>query len=261
MFEIYLIIGALAGMLAGMLGVGGGIIVVPALAAIFLRFNLMPAEYAMHMAIGTSLATIMVTLLSALRSQVKHGTVRWELVKQFMPWLILGALLGAGAARYISSVYLKNFFGIFLIYIAYRLLFTNTNSHNKAEPSVLLGGIIATFIGILCSLLGAGGGTMLVPFLLRYQMDMREATATSTACSVGITFISTLSFMMLGMSIVNVEWSTGYIYWPAFLGITVSSVLFAPIGTMVAYRLPVSVLKTTFSIFLFLIAVDMLIPA
>ncbi|MDR3478941.1 MAG: sulfite exporter TauE/SafE family protein [Gammaproteobacteria bacterium] len=260
MFGIYLIIGAFAGILAGMLGVGGGIIVVPALAAVFLHFKLMPVDYVMHMAIGTSLATIMITLLSALRAQLKQGAVRKEMVAQLMPWLIIGTLTGAVVAHDLPSHYLKIFFGIFLIYVAYRVLFTNLEDRTKALPTLLWRRIVASIIGVLCSILGAGGGTMLIPLLLRCELNMREATGTSTACSIGVAFVSTVSFMLLGMSVMHLPWSTGYVYWPAFLGIAASSVLFAPVGTAIAYKLPTSVLKRLFGLFLLVVAIEMLIP-
>jgi uncharacterized membrane protein YfcA len=220
----------------------------------------MPIDYVMHMAIGTSLATIMITLLSALRSQLKYGAVRKEIVSQLLPWLIMGTLLGAVVAHDLPSAYLKLFFGVFLIYVAYRLLLTNLEDRTKPAPTTTTRRMIAVFIGVLCSVLGAGGGTMLIPFFLRCELSMREATATSTACSVGISFVLTICFMFLGMSVVQLPSSTGYIYWPAFIGIAGCSILFAPLGAAIAHKLPTSVLKRVFGIFLLLVAIDMLIP-
>lgn len=259
MLLIYLIIGALSGTLAGMLGVGGGVIVVPALAAVFHHLNI-PQDAIMRMAIGTSLATIIVTLLSALRAQIKHAAVRWDWVKKLIPWLLIGVIIGATIANTLSSFVLQIFFSVFLIYVAYRLLFTNLEDKSKPRPSPLIIRAIATAIGMLSSVLGAGGGTMIIPFLLRCQVNLREATGTSVACSIGIAIVATISFMLLGFASVQLKWSTGYIYWPAFLGIGAASILFAPIGTAIAYRLPTSILKRILGVFLIIVAIDMLIP-
>jgi uncharacterized protein len=259
MLIIYLIIGALSGTLAGMLGVGGGVIVVPALAAVF-HYIHMPQDTIMRMAIGTSLATIIVTLLSALRAQIKHSAVRWDWVKKLTPWLLFGVIIGAAIANTLSSFVLQIVFSVFLIYVAYRLLFTNLEDKSKPQPSLIMVRTVGATIGVLSSILGAGGGTMIIPFLLRCQVNLREATGTSVACSIGIAFVATISFMLLGFATVQLKWSTGYIYWPAFLGIAAASILFAPVGTAIAYRLPTSILKRILGVFLIIVAINMLIP-
>ncbi len=260
MFGIYLLIGAFAGTMAGLLGIGGGIIVVPALASVFLHYNIMPNSYVMHMAIGTSLAAMIITLISALRAHGRHGNVRWDLVKILLPGLMIGSVIGAIIAHALSSAYLKTFFSIFLLLIAIRLLVVKTEEMEGGElPSRLFMTFSAGTIGILSSILGAGGGTMLIPFMMRCKVGIRQAAGTSVACGVSIGIVATVSFMILGSTSVGLSlaWCTGYIYWPAFLGVAITSMIFAPIGTTLAHKLPTSVLKRVLGIFLVLIAIDM----
>lgn len=259
MFGIYLIIGALAGTMAGMLGIGGGIIVIPALAAVFVHFQVMPQSIVMQMAIGTSLAAMIVTTISAMRSHAKRGSVRWDMVKKLLPGIIIGSIIGAIIAHNLPSGYLRTFFGIFLLVIAYRLLFVKADNTSLAVPSSMIITSAASFIGALGSILGAGGGTLLIPFLLRCHVNLREAAGTSIACGAGICIVATISFVILGSAVTDLSFSTGYIYWPAFLGIALTSMLFAPIGTAIAHKLSAHVLQRVLAIFLVLIAIEMLL--
>jgi uncharacterized membrane protein YfcA len=259
MFSLYLLIGMVAGTMAGLLGIGGGIIVVPALAGVFLYFKIMPTAYIMHMAIGTSLAAMILTLISALRSHGKRGNVRWDLVKLLLPGLMIGSIIGAYVAHELPSAYLKNFFSVFLCVIAVKLLFGKTDEEEGDLPSRAFMVASAGGIGVLSSILGAGGGTMLIPFMLRCKVNIRQAAGTSVACGVCIGIVATASFMLLGSTSVAIKWSTGYIYWPAFLGVAFTSMLFAPMGTALAQKLPTSVLKRVFGLFLAAIAVELLL--
>lgn len=260
MFGIYLVIGAMAGILAGMLGVGGGIILVPALSMVFYHYGVIPKEYIMQMTIGTSLATIIVTLFSSLRSHVTHDAVRWEMVRQITPWIMLGAVIGAIIAHDLPSHWLKIFFGLFLIYLAVHLFFAKLEDETRTVPSKRIIRAVVTLIGAMATILGAGGGAMLIPFLMRCKIELREAIGTSVACTTGMCMVSAISLMVLGYSVVNLKWSTGYIYWPAFIGIVLTSALFAPVGTAIARMLPPSILKLLLAIFLLLVALEMLLP-
>jgi uncharacterized membrane protein YfcA len=260
-FGIYLVIGACSGLLAGLLGLGGGIIVVPALAAAFTHFALFPTNYVMQMAIGTSLTTIFFTFLSSLRAHMQRNSVRWDLVRLFLPGLITGVMIGASIVNYVPSTWLSIFFSLFLLFMAMRL-FLNTQPivAQKILPIPLV--IMVTVgIGMLSSLLGVGGGIVLIPFLIKLQIDMRQATGTAVACGVFIAASASICFMLGGHNLaLHLPWSTGFIYWPAFLGVAVASVLFAPIGTAIAYKLDPILLKRLLAIFLLIVAVDMLLP-
>jgi uncharacterized membrane protein YfcA len=260
-FIIYLIIGAFSGTLAGLLGLGGGIIVVPALAATFSSLKNIPVEHVMHVAVGTSLATIVITFLSSLRAHVQRHAVRWDIVKMFLPGLIVGVVAGAAIANKLPSGFLSVFFSIFLLVVAWRLFADKIASPAASLPSRPIVFVVMTVIGILSSLLGAGGGIVLIPFMMRANINLREATGTSVACGVFIGLAATLCFMLLGQTAIHLPLSVGYIYLPAFLGVALTSVLFAPIGTAVAYKLSPPVLKRILAIFLIIVAIDMLISS
>ncbi len=259
MFTAYLIIGALSGVLSGMLGIGGGIIVVPGLAAVFLNSSPIPHEDIMQMAIGTSLAAMIVTTGSALLAHSRGGSVRWDIVRKIIPGLMIGAIIGVIIATYLPSKYLRIIFSFFLFYAAYRLLFAKYVDATRSFPSRFKMFTISGLIGTLASILGAGGGVMLIPFMLRYRVKLLEATGTSVACGCVLGIIATISFMAAGFfSPVNVEWSTGYIYWPAFLGVSIMSMIFAPIGTVLARKLPTVLLKRVLAFFLIAVGCKML---
>lgn len=259
-FSIYLIIGAFSGFLAGLLGLGGGVVVVPALAAVFTSFNVMPSTYVMQMAIGTSLSTIVITFIASLYAHIQRGSVRWDIVWLILPGVLCGVLMGTSIAGYLPSSYLKSFFAIFLLFIAYRLF----RGELAPAPGKMLSrwkmGGFASVVGALSGVLGVGGGLILIPFLIRSGLDMRQATGTSVACGMFIGITASLCFMVLGQAHLDLAWSTGFIYWPAFLGVAVASVVFAPMGAALAYKLSPAVLKRVLAIFLVLVAIDMLIP-
>lgn len=258
MLSSYLAIGALAGVTSGLLGIGGGIIIVPALAAIFSQNAAIPAHYAMHLAIGTSLATMIATIASGVYAHHRQGTVRWQLAKSILPGLIAGTVFGALIAAFLPARFLTIFFSIFLIAVSLRMLL-KFDEGLGVEISARLRQTVAVIIGFLSSILGAGGGSLMVPFLLRCRLEMREATGTSLACGFVVALIATACFMVSGLLItVKLPETTGYIYWPAFFGVVASSVLFAPVGAVLANKLPKALLQRIFAIFLLVVAADML---
>ncbi len=250
MLGIYLIIGAFAGLVSGLFGIGGGTIIVPALAALFYQSNLVPSTEIMHMAIGTSLATVIFTSLSGGYAHYKRGVVDWKAVKPILPTLLIGVILGAVIAGELPSRVLKIIFGSFLLIIAIRLFSTSNRELIKHSFSKKIAVILSFFIGLLTSMLGTGGGILIVPLLLRLKLKMHNAVGTSLVCAFFISLVGTLCYSI-----------AGYIYWPAFLGITLASILFAPIGTLIAHKIQTKLLKQVFSAYLFLIALDMLIFA
>ncbi len=259
MLSMYLVVGAFAGVMSGLFGIGGGVIVIPALAAIFLHYAAIPQNAEMQMAVGTSLAIMIVTSLSALYAHYKREAVRWDIFFRMLPGLAIGAIIGAFIAHFLSSNILKIIFSGFLFIIGVRMALNRETHEGKKPVSSLVTQIAALLIGVLSSLLGIGGGVLLVPFLLYSQMDIRAATGTSIACGLSVGIVATICFMIAGLfTLIPVEWSTGYIYWPAFLGISVASALFAPLGAMLAHKLPKEFLKRIFGWFLLVMACDML---
>lgn len=263
---LYLLIGALAGTMSGLLGIGGGIVVVPALEAIFLYTEILPPDLTMKMAIGTSLAIMVITLSSSVYAHHKRLAVNWKMVKTILPGLILGVVFGTILVRFLPSHFLKIFFSIFLICISLQMLFKKTGDDDSIQEKKgivfprFLTWIFAILIGFLSSILGTGGGVLWVPFFLHCHVRMQDAVGTSVACAIVTAFFATIVFIIAGlMSVQTLPWSTGYIYWPAFLGVSLASVLFAPIGAAIAHQISSRLLKKIFAVFLIFVAIDMML--
>lgn len=260
LFLSYIALGVIAGFVAGLLGVGGGLIIVPVLILIF-KSNSFTQEVIVHMAIGTSLATIIFTSLSSVYAHhFRHKAVRWDIVKNLTPGIILGAFLGAVIADYISAKILQQFFGFFELLVAFQMALNIKPHATRTLPGQT--GILSagTGIGMLSSIVGIGGGTLTVPFLVWCNVKIQHAVATSSACGLPIAVAGCVGFILTGWNEPALpEHSLGYVYWPAFLAIVISSTLFAPFGAWVAHRISASKLKRFFSLVLFILGIRMLL--
>jgi len=256
---LYLLLGAFAGTVAGLLGVGGGLIIVPVLVFVFAGENI-PPPLIMHIAIGTSLATIVVTSVSSMRAHHQHGAVIWSVFGWLSPGIVIGALLGAAIADQLSSQGLRTFFGIFELGVALKMGFgANPASHRKL-PGMTGMAIAGVIIGTVSAIVGIGGGILTVPFLSWCNVSMRQAVATSAACGLPIALAGTVGFILTGMNENSLpEWSTGYVFWPAVAGVTAASMMFAPLGARLAHTLPIAILRRIFALFLAILGVRMLI--
>jgi uncharacterized protein len=260
----YFVTGAVAGTMSGLLGVGGGIVVVPALATIFLTNPNIPAGVHIKMAIGTSLAIMIVTLIAGVRAHHKRRAVNWTLVKSVLPGLFIGIIFGTILVKLLSADTLRIFLSIFLVAMGFHLLFSKTPSDIESvisgRLSLIAIRISSCIIGTLSSLLGVGGGVMWVPLFLFGGYAMHTAVGTSAACGLLAAIMATLCFIGLGIITPDqLPESTGYIYWPAFAGVAIASILFAPLGVMLAYKLSSQWLKRVFALFIFLVAGYMLV--
>ena len=254
----YLLVGAVAGVTAGLFGVGGGLIVVPALAYIFHQLSFTSTSL-MQLAVGTSLAVIIVTASSSLLAHHKHGAVQWRLFVKMAPSIMLGSLLGAYVASRIASDHLKIVFGVVEILIAMQMYFEFRPEPKRVLPKLpgLLG--VSSSIGFISAVVGIGGGTMMVPFLTWCNVNIHKAVATSAACGLPIAIAGTLGFIILVPAVADLpEGSIGFVYMPGFLGIAVASILAAPVGARLAHRLSTHKLRRLFAIFLLLIGLVML---
>lgn len=255
----YLVVGAIAGTFAGLLGLGGGIIIVPALFFVFMKQGL-PADILMHMAVATSLATIIFTAISSTWAHHHHGAVRWPVVGLLAPGIIVGCFVGALVADQLKSDNLRVALGIFEILVALQISFNVKPSGKRALPGKAALLITGSGIGALSTVLGIGGGTMTVPFLLWCNENIRNAVATSSACGLPIAIAGTAGMIATGWGHVSLPiWSTGYVYWPAAIVILFASVLTAPLGARLAHTLPVNILKKIFAVVIGLIGIRMLI--
>jgi hypothetical protein len=214
-----------------------------------------------HLAIGTSLATIVLTSLSSVWAHHRHGAVRWTAFGAMAPGIVLGALLGAMLAERVPGGNLRVIFGLFELVVALQMGLNLRPAPHRQLPGRLGMGVAGGVIGTVSALVGIGGGTMTVPFLLWCNVPMRQAVATAAACGLPIAVAGAAGFVAAGWEKAALPpGSSGYLYWPAFLGIVAASMLFAPLGARLAHRLPAVLLKRFFAVFLALLALRMLWP-
>ncbi len=255
---IYVAVGLFAGFTAGLLGVGGGLIIVPALVLVF-RAQGMDGAVLVHLAIGTSLATIIVTSITSMVAHHRHGAVRWPLFWRMTPGLMVGGLLGALIARGVPSSGLRIVFGVFELLVAAQMIFQWRMRAQRKLPGVLGLSLVSGAIGAVSSVVGIGGGTMTVPFLTWCNVQMRQSVATSAACGLPIAMTGAMGFLAFGWLDGRVPaGASGYVYWPAFAVIAVSSLLVAPVGAWTAHRIPTELLRKVFALLLAVLGVRML---
>ena len=253
-----LLLGACAGFLAGLLGVGGGMLLVP-----FMTFVLthqgMPAPYIVKMAIATSLATICFTSLSSVRSHHRRGAVRWDVAMLLAPGIIVGSLIGAQIAKALPTQVLAWLFAAFIGFSATQMLL-----NRKPKPSRQLPGPQGTFgaggvIGLLSALVGAGGAFVSVPFMTWCNVPIHNAVATSAALGFPIALAGTVGYMIAGWSLPDMPSGTvGFVYLPALVAIAAASVLTAPAGARLAHRLNMRQMRRVFAVLLYGLAAYML---
>lgn len=255
----YLLIGAIAGVFAGLLGVGGGLLIVPALVFIFDAYGIAPTS-ATHIAIGTSLATIIFTSMSSVLAHHRHGAVMWPVFRKLVPGLVTGAFIGAAIADFLSTHVLSKVFGVFELLIAAHMIRDAKPAPHRELPGYA--GLFGTgsIIGTVSAIIGIGGGTLTVPFLVWCNQNIRKAVATSAACGLPIAVAGTIGFMVAGINESGLPAaSSGYLYWPAFAGIAAFSMLTAPLGAKLAHTIPIATLKKVFAFLLIGLGIRMLL--
>lgn len=265
-YWLYLATGIVAGLLSGMFGVGGGTIIVAIISTVFVQLGFAPAHI-MHIAIGTSLATIALTSMSSANAHHRQRNVDWLVVARIAPAIIVGALLGSVLAAKLHSFWLSLIFAIFVLVIATQLLLKNSSNINQnnnlargiaphQNKYLITAGLI---IGGFSSLVGIGGGALSVPYLMANKWNMRQAIGTSAAIGFPISLAGTLGYIFNGLHVANLPAaSVGFIYIPALIGISFSSMLMAPYGAKLAQKLPISKLRKLFALLLYLVGFNML---
>ena len=257
---IYPLLGACAGLLAGLLGVGGGLVIVAALAWL-LPLQGVPADQVMHVALATSLASIVLTGVSSARAHARRGSVLWPSVWTLVPGLMLGGVGGAFLASALASDTLRWCVAGFCLLAGSQLAFGPPRALRERSDAPRSPGLAAAGLGIggLSAVVGIGGGSMTVPLLVWLGVPPVRAVGTSSACGVAIALASASSYAGLSPPAPGLTGSIGYVYVPAALGIALASMLVAPLGTRLAHRLSGAALKRVFAAFLYLVGVSLLV--
>lgn len=255
----YIGLGLFAGFFAGMLGIGGGLVMVPLLTMMFAAQESFPPGEVLHLALGTSIATILFTSLSSLHAHHQHDAVLWKVVLQITPGILFGSLLGTLFASNVPAKPLALFFTCFVCFVALQMILDLKPKASRELPGI--GGVFAvgTGIGAVSALVAIGGGSLTVPFLTWCNVRVQKAIGTSAAIGFPIAVGGSLGYIYNGWGRADLPpWSLGFVYLPALVWLVPSSMLIAPLGARLAHRLPVATLKRIFACVLIALAAKML---
>ena len=247
----FVALGCVIGFLAGLLGIGGTMVMVPFLTIIFTHEHF-PREHMVHIAVATAMATIVFTSLSNMHAHNRHGAVLWPVVRGLVPGILLGSLIGPLIVSGMSAMLLASVFAVFAAFSGAQMIWGRVPKATRELPGRL--GLIGagTGIGVLSGMVGAGGAFITVPYLERCNVRIHNAVATSAALGLPIAVSGTVGFVLTGLRQAGLPaHSLGYVYLPALLCIASSSMLFAPVGAKMAHRWPVRKLKNAFGCMLF----------
>lgn len=251
-------LGVVSGFLAGLLGIGGGMVMVPFLTLIMSARGAAP-DMAVKMAIATSMATIVFTSISSVRAHHRKGAVRWDIVRGLAPGIVVGSLISSlGLFALLKGSSLAIFFGLFVGFSATQMFLDKKPKPSRQMPAASGQWFAGGLIGFLSGLVGAGGGFISVPFMAWCNVAMHNAVATSAALGFPIAVANAAGYIVSGMNAQGLPpASFGYIWLPALTVIALCSVFMAPLGARVAHRLPVKQLKRIFASVLYLLAAYM----
>ena len=254
---MYLAVGLIAGLLAGLLGVGGGLVIVPMLVFCFVKEGIQP-DLIMHLALGTSLASIIFTSISSFMSHHRRGAVDWAIVKQIVPGILIGTFGGTFVASRLSTGFLKGFFCVFLYSVATQMILNKKPKASRELPGSAGMFGVGTTIGVASALVGIGGGSLSVPFMMWCNVAAHRAIGTSAAIGFPIAIAGAAGYIVNNLHAVGLPpYSLGYVYLPALAFIVCFSVMTAPLGAKLAHALPVDRLKRIFALFLYAVATKM----
>lgn len=254
----YALLGSGVGVMAGLFGVGGGLIMVPVLTALFLAQGV-AVDTVLYLALATSMAAIVPTSLASLMAHHRRGGVQWPVVRWLTPGIVLGTLSATFLAALIPTQFLAIVFAVFVLFAALQLTVNVVPQNPRALPSSasLMG--VGGIIGSISALVSIGGGALTVPFLLWHQVPIKQAIASSAAVGFPIAVAGALGYLINGFLQPVAFFATwGWIHWPAVLMVALTSPLFAPVGVALMHRLPVPILKRLFALLMIVMAVRML---
>ena len=257
-YAAYLALGAVAGFLGGMFGIGGGTLLVPILLMLF-EAQHFPPDISMHLALGSSMAIILFTALASMHKHHQHGAVNWRVVIGITPGILLGAALGAMLAASVSPRFLAIFFTLFVYFAATQILLDVRPHASRQLPGTAGLTLAGTFTGWLSTLVSVGGGIIVVPFLIWCNVPLRHAIGTAAAIGFPIAVGGTLGYIFTGMNATLPTPHLGYVYLPAVLGCALASVITAPLGAKTAHRTNVALLRKLFALLLLALATKLLL--
>lgn len=251
--------GLAAGFVGGLFGIGGGVVVVPALYLVFTALGI-DESVRMHLAVGTSLSTIIATSWRSLATHTKAGAVDYDVLKAWGPWIMLGAIAGAIIAGIVSNEVLLLVFGFGLLLVALQMGLGNPNFRISRDlPAGAPRAAIASSIGLLSAMMGIGGGAFGVTVMTLCGRPIHQAVATASGFGAAIALPASLGYIIAGWGREGLPpWSLGFVSLPGFVILAALTAITAPIGARLAHRLPQQTLKRAFAIFLALIALNML---
>ncbi|XQF92293.1 sulfite exporter TauE/SafE family protein [Pseudoalteromonas espejiana] len=254
------LLGCIVGFLAGLLGIGGGLIIVPVLTSLLLVFDVTSASHVLVVSIATSLASILFTSTSSALAHHKNDNVPWQIAPWVMTGVGLGALISGFAASLIPEQVLRSVFAISVVFIAGRMVLSTRNKPIVEHPlpkGPILGGISA-LMGALSGLIGIGGGALIVPMLNYFSVDIKKAIGCASACGIVIALFGSIGYISAGWRVTDLAHGfVGFVYLPALFGIVVTSWFVAPLGAKATHYLPVNIIKKIFAVLLVLIALKM----
>lgn len=258
-FLLYLVLGACAGVLAGLFGVGGGLVIVPVLVFSFTAHGFSP-DVLTQMAVGTSLATIVFTSVNSILEHHRRGAVLWPVFIWMAIGILVGSALGAVTAAQIQGPILQKIIGTFAILVAIQMAFGLQPKASRGLPGKPGLGVAGGVVGWASAIFGIGGGSLTVPFLTWRGVPVQQAVATSAACGLPIAVAGALSFVAVGWGNPQLpELSVGFVYLPAMIGIAATSMFFARLGARLAHRLSPKVLKRLFALLLLCVGLNFLL--
>jgi uncharacterized membrane protein YfcA len=258
----YILTGVAAGGLAGLFGLGGGIVIVPALVYIFSQDSHIPSTILMHLTIGSSLASMLLLTQASVRAHYRHNRILWPIYHRMALGLFLGTSVGVILATLLSTRVLMIFFGSALFFMAIEMIITNKPKGRCGLPNIWKTNAISFCIGSVTGLLGVSGGTLTFPFFHRCRLSLRKTMSVVALSSATVALTGTLFFVLIGFNRSDLPpWTIGYVYWPAVLLIAIPGMLVAPFFARLAYRLPLKSLKKYFILYILITSVRMLIQA
>lgn len=253
---LFVVVGLVSGLLGGLLGIGGGIVTVPFLYYFFQYSEMMP-DKVMQIAVSTSLAAAFITSAMSTLIQFRKKAIQFKTLKLMIPTLIFGCVIGSLTAHYLPSTTLRLVFGAIAVLLGIYFFFPKLpNLYLASAPNRSLS-LWALVIGGLSTMLGIGGGSMTFPILMGYQLSPKNASATSSAATLITTCIGSVLYLIIAWDLPELPYTFGYIEWPAFIAISIGSMVSAPLGVKLSHILPVSLIKQAFGVCLSLIGLSM----